>query len=33
MFIALLPGKYTAIVRGSNDSTGIALLEIYKLSQ
>jgi PKD repeat protein len=25
------PGKYTAIVRGKNDTTGIALAEVYKL--
>ncbi len=30
--IALLPGHYTAIVSGADDTTGVALLEIYKLS-
>ena len=28
---SLLPGNYTAIVRGKNDSTGVALLEVYNL--
>ncbi len=27
----LPPGQYTAIVRGAGDSTGVALIEIYKL--
>lgn len=27
----LLPGSYTAVVRGVNDTTGIALVEIYAL--
>jgi hypothetical protein len=27
----LAPGNYTAIVRGANDGTGIALVEFYKL--
>lgn len=27
----LLPGNYTAIVRGVNDTTGVALLEVYAL--
>jgi hypothetical protein len=27
----LSPGRYTAIVRGANNSTGIALIEIYNL--
>jgi hypothetical protein len=27
----LRPGNYTAIVRGVNDSTGVALLEVYDL--
>jgi hypothetical protein len=32
--IALLnPGNYTAIVRGYNDATGIALVEVYDLDQ
>lgn len=31
MFLQLLPGEYTAIVRGANDATGIALMEVYKL--
>ena len=28
----LAPGNYTAIVRGKNDATGIALAEVYQLS-
>jgi hypothetical protein len=28
----LLPGNYTAIVRGVNDTTGVALVEVYDLS-
>lgn len=27
----LVPGSYTALVRGKNDTTGIALVEIYRL--
>jgi Fibronectin type III domain len=27
----LLPGSYTAIVRGANDTTGVALVEVYQL--
>jgi hypothetical protein len=27
----LAPGSYTAIVRGKNDTTGVALVEVYKL--
>ena len=30
--IALGPGNYTAIVRGKNDTTGVAVVEVYKLS-
>ena len=29
----LNPGAYTAVVRGKNDSSGIALVEVYDLSQ
>ncbi|MEO5719483.1 MAG: hypothetical protein ABIR29_13060 [Chthoniobacterales bacterium] len=29
--ITLVPGAYTAIVRGSEDSTGVALVEVYNL--
>ncbi len=29
--ITLVPGAYTAIVRGSDDSTGVALVEVYNL--
>lgn len=29
----LTPGNYTAIVRGANDTTGIALVEMYDLDQ
>ncbi len=31
IFATLTPGDYTAIVRGKNDSTGIALVEAYRL--
>ena len=31
--ISLKPGNYTAIVRGKNDSTGVAVVEVYKLSR
>jgi hypothetical protein len=27
------PGSYTAVVRGSNDSTGVALVEIYYVTR
>src|SRR5205807_5669808 len=27
----LVPGNYTAIVRGKNNSTGVALVEVYNL--
>jgi hypothetical protein len=27
----LAPGNYTAIVRGVNNSTGVALVEVYQL--
>jgi hypothetical protein len=29
----LPPGNYTAIVRGVNDTTGVALVEVYDLDQ
>jgi hypothetical protein len=29
----LNPGAYTAVVRGSNDTAGVALIEVYDLSQ
>jgi hypothetical protein len=28
---SLAPGAYTAIVRGQNDTTGVALVEIFNL--
>ena len=28
----LLPGNYTAIVRGLNNTTGVALIEAYELN-
>jgi hypothetical protein len=28
---ALVPGNYTAIVRGKNDTSGVALVEVYNL--
>jgi len=31
IFANLTPGSYSAIIRGANDSTGVALLEIYRL--
>jgi uncharacterized repeat protein (TIGR01451 family) len=31
--VTLLPGAYTAIVRGKNNTSGIALIEVYDLSQ
>ena len=30
--ITLNPGNYTAIVRGKNDTQGVALVEFYKLN-
>ncbi len=30
--ITLDPGSYTAIVRGNNDSIGVALVEVYDLA-
>lgn len=32
IFAVLSPGTYTAIVRGKNNSTGVALVEVYDLS-
>jgi len=32
VFAALAPGAYTAVVRGNNDTTGTALIEVYDLS-
>jgi hypothetical protein len=29
----LSPGAYTAVVRGNNDTSGVALIEVYDLSQ
>lgn len=29
----LAPGAYSAIVRGKNDTTGVALFEVYALGQ
>jgi hypothetical protein len=31
MIVYLLPGPYTAVVRGKNDGTGVALVEVYDL--
>lgn len=31
--VTLVPGAYTGIVRGKNDTTGVALIEIYDLNQ
>ncbi|HVF72787.1 MAG TPA: PQQ-binding-like beta-propeller repeat protein [Chthoniobacterales bacterium] len=33
VFAILVPGNYTAIVRGADDTTGIAVVEAYNLSQ
>ncbi len=33
IFVTLPPGAYTAIIYGSNNSTGAALIEVYDLSQ
>jgi hypothetical protein len=32
MIVSLLPGNYTAIVRGVNNTTGIGLVDVYDLS-
>ena len=29
--MTLLPAPYTAIVRGKDDTTGVALVEVYEL--
>lgn len=31
VLVTLTPGQYTAIVRGKNNATGVALVEIYML--
>jgi hypothetical protein len=31
--VRLEPGSYTAIVSGANETTGIALLEIYEMER
>jgi hypothetical protein len=31
MIVYLIPGPYTAVVRGKNDGTGVALVEVYDL--
>ena len=31
--VTVNPGAYTAIVRGKNNTTGVALIEVYDLSQ
>ena len=33
IFQTLAPGAYTAIVSGSGDLTGVALVEVYRLSE
>jgi hypothetical protein len=30
--ITVSPGNYTAIVRGNNNSTGVGLVEVYRVS-
>ena len=32
LVITLDPGKYTAVIRGKNNTTGVALTEVYRLS-
>ena len=32
MIVNLPPGNYTAIVRGVDNTTGVALVEVYDLS-
>lgn len=32
LVLSLFPGAYTSIVRGSNDATGVALVEVYALN-
>jgi hypothetical protein len=32
LFAVLAPGNYTAIVRGKDEGTGIALVEVYQLN-
>jgi len=31
MSLTLVPGAYTAIARGKDDTTGVALVEVYNL--
>jgi hypothetical protein len=31
ILLDLVPGPYTSVVRGVNDTTGIALVEVYNL--
>jgi len=31
LIITLMPGNYTAVISGKNDSTGVALIEVYEL--
>ena len=33
IYISLPPGSCTAIVRGANDQSGVALVEIYRLAE
>ena len=33
IFQKVAPGAYTAIVSGSSDFTGVALVEVYRLSE
>ena len=33
ILVVLQPGKYTAIVRGADDTTGVALIEAYQLDK
>jgi hypothetical protein len=31
MTASLAPGNYTAVVRGKNNTTGVALVEVYRI--
>ena len=33
VLIRLEPGLYTGVIRGANDGTGIALLEVYEIDR
>ena len=31
ILVTLDPGSYTAVIRGKNNSTGVALVEVYQI--